>query len=54
MSVTLLVLFAMAMLTAVIGKVSVAAAGIANLVCLSLLVVFAVLTRIQGVRKPVV
>ena len=53
MSVTLLILFAMAMLTAVIGKFSVAAAGVANLVCVSLLVVFAVMTRIQGVRKPV-
>ncbi len=54
MSVTLLVLFAIAMLTAVIGKFSVAAAGAANLVCLCLLVLFAVLTQIQGVRKPVV
>ncbi|MDB5336500.1 MAG: hypothetical protein JWN70_2119 [Planctomycetaceae bacterium] len=54
MSITLLVLFAIAMLAAVIGKFTVAAAGVANVTCLCLLIVFAVLTRIQGVRKPVV
>jgi hypothetical protein len=54
MSITLLVLFAIAMLAAVIGKFTVAGAGVANVTCLCLLIVFAVLTRIQGVRKPVV
>lgn len=54
MSVTLLVLFAIAMLAAVIGKFTVAAAGVANVTCLCMLVLFVALTRIHGVRKPVV
>ena len=54
MSVTLLILFAIAMLTVVVGKVSVAAAGVANIVFLFLLATFVVLSRIQGIRKPVV
>ncbi len=54
MSVTLLILYAIAMLTAVVGKFSVAAAGIAQFICLFLLVTLVVLSRIQGIRKPVV
>lgn len=54
MSVTLLLLFVIAMLTAVVGKFTVAAAGVANVICLCLLVLFAVLTQVQGIRKPVV
>lgn len=54
MSVTLLVLFAIAMLAAVIGKFTAAAAGVANVTCLCMLVLFVALTRIHGVRKPVV
>ena len=54
MSVTLLLLFAIAMLAAIVGKLTVTAAGAANLACMCLLVVFCVLTRIQGIRKPVV
>jgi hypothetical protein len=54
MSIRLLSLFAVSMFAAVIGKLSVSAAGMANLICLSVLLLFIVLTRIQGIRKPVV
>jgi hypothetical protein len=54
MSIQLLSLFAIAMFAAVIGKVAVGAAGMANVICLSGLLLFMILTRIQGIRKPVV
>lgn len=54
MSIQLLSLFAVAMLAAVLGKLAVGTAGMANLVCLCGLMLFAILTRIQGIRKPVV
>lgn len=53
MPVHLLGLFSVAMISAVVGKVS-SAGGLANLICVCLLVLFVVLMRIQGVRKPVV
>lgn len=54
MSMTLLVLFSIAMFAAIIGKLTVTAAGAANAACVCLLVMFVVLTRIQGIRKPVI
>ncbi|MDB5385178.1 MAG: hypothetical protein JWM11_824 [Planctomycetaceae bacterium] len=54
MSIQLLSLFAIAMFAAVIGKLAGSAASMANLVCLCVLLLFVVLTRIQGIRKPVV
>ena len=54
MSVNLLGLFSLAMITAVIAKMTAGYGGLASAACVGLLVLFAVLTRVHGVRKPVV
>lgn len=54
MSVNLLLLFSSAMVTAVVAKVTPGSSGMASIACVCLLVLFAVLTRVQGIRKPVV
>jgi hypothetical protein len=54
MSIQLLTLFAVAMFAAMIGKLAVGTTSVANLICVVVLMLFVVLTRIQGVRKPVV
>lgn len=54
MPVLLLLLFAIAMSAVVVGKLTVSAAGIANLTCLCLLVLIALVLQRRGIRKPVV
>lgn len=54
MSVNLLLLFSSAMITAIVAKVTASPGGWANIACLSLLALFAVLTHVKGIRKPVI
>ncbi len=54
MSVNLLLLFSSAMITAIVAKVTSHPSGFANIACLCLLVLFAIMMWVQGVRKPVV
>ena len=56
MSMELLILFAAAMVAAIIGfgEVAVGVAWVAKLACGVLLVLFVALTRVRGIRKPVV
>lgn len=54
MSLNLLLVFSLAMMTAVIGNTSTGSSGLANSACLVLLLSFVLLTAFQGVRKPVV
>lgn len=54
MSIELILIFAAAVLSALLGQTVASAASVANTVALSLLALFAVVLRWQGVRKPVV
>jgi len=54
MSVNLLLLFSLAMITAVVAKMVTGYGIMATATCVCLLVLFAVMTRVQGIRKPVV
>lgn len=54
MSVNLLLLFSSAMVTAIVAKVTSSPGGWANITCLCLLVLFAILTQVNGIRKPVI
>ena len=54
MSVNLLLLFSSAMITAIVGKVTASPGGWANIACLCLLVLLAVLIQFKGIRKPVI
>jgi hypothetical protein len=54
MSLELIVIFAAAILSLLLGHFVSGAAMIANTVAVSLFVLFALILRFQGVRKPVV
>lgn len=54
MSFSLLLLFSSAMITAVVGKYTFIHSNMANVACLSLLILFGIAMWVQGLRKPVV
>lgn len=54
MSVSLLVLFSTAMISAIAAKTVVGLGGAASVVSVCLLLIFVVLMRVQGIRKPVI